>query len=107
MNLPDWGYYLMTKKTAESIFPDSRNASTLFTWFMLVKSQYKAKIGLAQNKAVLLIPTENTLYEKPFITISDLNYFAIDCHAQKIQTYRKDYKSAKLIFDFNISKPIR
>ena len=49
MNLNDWGYYLMVKKTAEQI-SSSKNYSRLLTWFLLTKSGYRVRIAYAETR---------------------------------------------------------
>jgi hypothetical protein len=62
MNLNDWGYCEFLNKTAEKLYPGSRNESNMFDWFMLSKSGYQAKIGYSGDKVYLLLPTSGVLY---------------------------------------------
>jgi len=106
MNLNDWGYYLLLKKTSEKIFAGSENQSELFVWYMLSKSGYKVRVGYNNNKVYLLIPSFNTLYGVKYYTFNNLRYYAINLDAEKIFTYKKDYPEANLIMDFNIRNPL-
>ena len=62
MNLNDWGYCEFLNKTAEKLYPGSRNESNMFDWFMLSKSGYQAKIGYSGDKVYLLLPTSGVLF---------------------------------------------
>ena len=62
MNLNDWGYCEFINKTAEKLYPGSRNESNMFDWFMLTKSGYEAKIGYSGDNVYLLLPTSGVLY---------------------------------------------
>ncbi|HEY6951844.1 MAG TPA: hypothetical protein VI758_05520 [Bacteroidota bacterium] len=62
MNLNDWGYCEFINKTAERLYPGSRNESNMFDWFMLLKSGYQAKIGYSGENIYLLLPSSGALY---------------------------------------------
>jgi len=62
MKLNDWGYCEFLNKTAERLYPGSRNESNMFDWFMLTKSGYQAKIGYSGDNVYLLLPTSGVLY---------------------------------------------
>ena len=62
MRLNDWGYCEFLNKTAEKLFPGSRNECNMFDWFMLSKSGYMAKIGYSGDNVYLLLPTSGVLY---------------------------------------------
>ena len=62
MRLNDWGYCEFVNKTAEQLFPGSRNESNMFDWFMLSKSGYQVKIGYSGDNVYLLLPTSGILY---------------------------------------------
>ena len=62
MNLNDWGYCEFINKTAEKLYPGSRNESNMFDWFMLSKSGYQVKIGYSGDNVYLLLPTSGALY---------------------------------------------
>jgi len=99
MNLNDWGYYLLIKKVSEKIFPGSENSQNLFTWFMLSKSRYKARVGYFGNKICLLIPSYSTLYGFKYYTFNNLRYYVINSGEEKIFTFSSDYPEANLIMD--------
>jgi hypothetical protein len=62
MKLNDWGYCEFLNKTAERLYPGSRNESNMFDWFILTKSGYEVKIGYSGNDVYLLLPTSGVLY---------------------------------------------
>lgn len=106
LNLNDWGYYLLVKHVSEKIIPESENASNLFTWFLLNKSGYKAKVGYTDKKIYLMLPTESELYGIPYLTEGSLKYYTPKLKNESIRTYKGNFPDAKIVFDMNIYSPL-
>ncbi|MBI5218726.1 MAG: SBBP repeat-containing protein [Bacteroidia bacterium] len=105
MNLNDWGYYLLVKKTAGEIAQSSKNATSLLTWFLMIKSSYKVKIGYTDNNVYLMLPSNSTMYAMPYFTFNGLAYYVPDLKGEQIYTYKKDFPDARLIIDLNLTNP--
>jgi hypothetical protein len=75
LNLNDWGYAHLLHRTGEALYNGSPNDANLFTWFMLVKSGYDARIGYNNNQVFLLLPSRNVLYGVPHFAVQKQVYY--------------------------------
>jgi hypothetical protein len=108
--LNDWGYLQYLYDLSHSIHPNDHNSQYLLIWFSLVKSGFEARIGISENKALLLIPTMNKLFGIPFLSDKerDLKFYVIDFEnlenksLKEISTYDGKYDSAVSYVDMNI-----
>lgn len=109
--LNDWGYYQLVKKTSERLFPNQRNESTLFTWFIILKSGYKARIGYSGNQAFILLPFTTLVYEKTYFRLDEGEIFYVieaeqgTATSLKIADFR--YPEAKNTLSLFQEKPIK
>ena len=104
-SLNDWGYYMLVSKIAADIEKE-QNASSLLTWFLMIKSGYKIKIGYSDNKIYLMLPSNTTMYGMSYFTFNGLSYYVPGLKGEKIYTYKKDFADSRLIFDLNITNPM-
>ncbi|WP_462282109.1 hypothetical protein [Salinivirga cyanobacteriivorans] len=105
MNLNDWGYYLLLKNASEQIAGDDAGAVFL-QWFLLIKSNYRARIAYKGDNLYLLIPAANNIYDVPFFTFNGIKYYLINGDRANVLTYDKDFPEATKIFDLNIDRPL-
>ena len=105
MSLNDWGYYLLIKdySTART---NARNERIFYQWFLLTRSNYKVRLAYKNSGLYLLMPSSNTIYEKPFFTFDGQRYYLIDGDLNNIFTYDKDYPDANIIMDLNLYQPV-
>ena len=101
MNLGDWGYYQLVKKTAEFINPDE-NYSRLLSWFLLTKSGYRIRVAYTDNQIALLFPSVNKIYGIRYFLISNVKYYAPGFTPSHIYTYEQDFPGATKALDLNI-----
>lgn len=101
MNLNDWGFYMLVKKTAEHISP-SKNYSKLLSWFLLTKSGYRIRVAYAENQIALMFPSSNTIYGLRYFTINQVKFYAPEFAPNQIYTYEKDFPGASKVFDLNV-----
>lgn len=107
LGLNDWGYYQLVRETSNKISMPDPNARNLLTWFLLTRSGYRAKISFAENKTSVIIPSNQTIYGRDYLTISQVNYYFVDPIASNvIQTYARDYPDATRVFDFTIDRAL-
>jgi hypothetical protein len=107
LGLNDWGYYMLVRQTAGKITLPEPNAQRCLTWFLLTRSGYRAKISYALEQTCVIIPTDQVLYGKDYLTIDQVNYYFLDPIASNvIHTYARDYPDATRVFDFNIGKAV-
>ena len=63
LNLNDWLFYLLIRQSTEQIFPNkSENYRTLFCWFMLDKSGYKAQLNYVNDEVLLSVYTLDKIF---------------------------------------------
>lgn len=107
LGLNDWGYCLLLNTIAAGIYGETSNEHLLFTWFLLIKSGYDARVGFIDNRVFLLLPSLTTIYNTPFYNLDNKNYYVthLGTSPQKIKslyTYEGSYKDATRNIDFNI-----
>ncbi len=97
MRLNDYAYVMLLKKAGSKMFEDSRK-TILFVWFMLAKSGYKVKVAYSGGEICLLLPTDKTIFNTPFITIDGNRYFVNSMDTENdfssLLTYRGTYPDA-------------
>jgi hypothetical protein len=106
MNLNDWGYYRLVQSASAQVIPNSKNGANLLTWFVMVKSRYKVKVGFNSDNIYLLLPSPNMIYGKPYYTFGNTKYFILEENVSKIATYNKDYPDAQMSISFEMARPI-
>jgi len=105
MSLNDWGYYLLVKNASKQI-GNNENSQIFLEWFLLTKSNYKARLAFKDSKLYLLLPSSNNIYGMPFFTFDNLRYYLINGNESDIFTYDKDFPEARTIMDLNLYKSI-
>ena len=102
--LNDWGRYIITKKLAERLTFD-KTSQTLYTWFLILQSDYDVRLARQSNKIHLLIPFYQRLYEVPYLTIGEKDFYMIgDTDDEGIFTYNHQNNDINRSFDLNFSK---
>ncbi|TKJ41733.1 hypothetical protein CEE37_03965 [candidate division LCP-89 bacterium B3_LCP] len=97
MILNDWGFAFLLLKIGEEIYPNSSNGAVLFTWFMLVKSGYDARVGYYKENVHLLLPSGNVWYGTPYFTIGSKTYY--------VAVFGNDTKQVKSLFIYKEAYP--
>ncbi|MEM9829456.1 MAG: hypothetical protein AAF944_02400 [Bacteroidota bacterium] len=105
-NLNDWGYYQLVQQFTGQLYSSDDSRSVLTIWFLLNKSRYRAKIGYANNKLYLLMPTNCTVYSATYYQFDGQTYYAIGDAPNSIYTYDQDYAGADLTFDLEVRNPL-
>lgn len=100
MNLNDWGYTLMLYSLGGTIYGDNTPEQRLFTWFMLAKSDYNARIGYNENTIRILLPIKNGLFNTSYYTVNNTKYYSVrleedDKKAPSLYTYEGSYPGAE------------
>lgn len=107
LSLNDWGYMTAVYKMGQDIYGTSDNSVVLFTWYMLTKSGYKAKIGYSNTNVYLLLPAESRIYNIPFYTIDGERHYAISFdgtvhNPQRMKSYEGSYPEANALVSLYI-----
>lgn len=109
LSLNDWGHLKSIYEIGKDIYGGPGNDAVLFTWYMLSKSDYRAKIGYSSMDVYLLLPAESNIYNTPFYTINGERYFVImlDDHQEpprRINTYEGSYPDADAKLNLTITE---
>jgi len=106
LNLNDWGYYRLLKSAAETMIPSDENSQRVLTWFLLIRSGYKAKISYFDTDVYLLLPIRNQVYEVKYFDLGGTIYYLMDGESTNIYTYERDFPEAQKMFDLNLYKSL-
>lgn len=92
----DWGLARLMFSTGETIYRGDRNLARLYTWFMLIQSGYKARVGFNDNGVVLMLAAESHIFGTPFLRFDDVPFFMahfdkIPPEPQRVFTYQSDF----------------
>lgn len=89
-NLNDWDYFCLLNEFSLSVSGEP-NAQKVITWFLLIESNFKAKIGYFNDKLSVLVASDQILYNIPWFNINGERYYAFRCDDKKINTYDIEY----------------
>jgi len=109
LQLNDWAYVLLVNETANQVYPGAQNQQSLFTWFILAKAGYKARIAYDDRTVYLLVPSNQQLYSTPYFTFDNLRYYAVrfDGSEQKLGrvfTYDGEYPGTNKQLDMVLNR---
>ena len=102
MKLNDWGYVVLIHNLSQKVFPASASQQNLFSWFLLLKSGYKAKVAFKDNAIFLLLPNENLIYENQYVTLDKRKYYFVSFGSPldlsgNVYSYKGSYPKANTI----------
>jgi hypothetical protein len=107
--LNDYGKFMLVRQIAAEIL-DDEDSRMLFAWYLMTKMGYDIRVGYGPGFTILMVPSENMLFSRPFLTFNNQKYFIFNFDdSQKrrfsnLYTYDKSHPSAKKYFDFSITK---
>ena len=79
LRLCDWGYMRLVECMATAFFSDSEwNEARLLQMYILTQSGYKVRIARTDDRLVLLLPSEDDIYEMPYLTVDGHRYYVAD-----------------------------
>lgn len=107
LSLNDWGYYLLVHDIGQGMYGDLNNQVNLFVWFILVKSGYDARIAYNGNAIYVFVSSENTLYGRPYLTLTNKRFYALSpkgdiSNLGSLFTYQGDYPGQNRLLDLNL-----
>jgi len=96
--LNDWGYLKLAEAVAKTAYIGHRE-QTLLHWVILLKSGYDVKIGYNTDKLVLLISSEQEIYNSWFLEIEKSTYYIVSEPSQSkmpaLTVHKASYPSSK------------
>lgn len=108
LQLNDWAFAALINKLASGINNNRRNEVALLSWFLLAKSNYKARIAYNNTTIYLLVPSKHEMFEVSYFTFSGKRYYAIDFNGHNQQlgqvfTYDGEYPQTTKDFDMQVT----
>ena len=108
LSLNDWGFTLLIHKISQQLHPGTKNHQSVFTWYMLTKAGYQARIAYDRNYVYILMPSRQQLFEAPYFNFDNLRYYALSFDGIKrkpgrIFTYNGHYPGAKRRLDMSLN----
>lgn len=105
LNLNDWAVALLAFEYSKEMGLTDINSQQLFTWFLLVKAGYDARLAY-NSHAFVLMPSNQSLYGVTYFTMKGQKYYAVSLDGDKIDTgraytYSGKHDSAKKTVDFS------
>jgi len=109
LTLNDWGFALLANAIAQGIHPGSKNDQSIFTWYLMTKAGYQARIAYDANYVYLLMPSRQQLFAAPYFTFDNIRYYALSFDGVKqkpgrIYTYNGHYPGATRRLDMSLNK---
>ncbi|MFZ9386964.1 MAG: hypothetical protein ACO25B_03715 [Chitinophagaceae bacterium] len=82
LNLEDWLYYQLIRKTAQQISPKAENyyRYTLYKWFLLVRSGYPATLRLGGQKLLFYVLCDENIYNIPYYIRDGRQFICLNYH---------------------------
>lgn len=102
LNLNDWGYYQLIKKSAETIQGDDDRIKPLLSWFLLTRTRFKTKIAYANDQFYLLLPAQQLLYGTNYVLLDNIRYYVPKEAPANFKTYEGGFPEADIIPDLTI-----
>lgn len=111
LQLNDWAYAAMINKVAAKINNSHRNETAALSWFLLVKSGYKARIAYNNTSLYLLVTSEQAMFDVTYFVFADKRYYVVDFNGLKqkpgrVYTYDGEYSGAINDFDMRVSSVV-
>ena len=75
LGLGDWGYFMLVKATAASIYPENHLSADLMTWALMIRSGFDVRLAFNQSTTALLFPSENTIYSRQSVVIGQQRFY--------------------------------
>ncbi|MDD5065550.1 MAG: hypothetical protein PHF84_00750 [bacterium] len=73
----DWAYLMFVQRVSKELYPEDGNLQNLYTWFLLIKTGYQARIGYDNERVYLLLPCTTQLYSKTFFKFDNENFYRL------------------------------
>lgn len=77
MHLSDWGYICLLGSMSEQLLGKGSNEAVLLQMYLLAQSGYRVRIARENDKLVLLVPFNRTIYNYSFILIDGIRHYVL------------------------------
>jgi hypothetical protein len=88
-----------------------KNEQALFTWFVMTKAGYRARIAYDSYQVYLLMPSQQQVYATAYFTFDNQRYYAMGLDGSKhkldrVYTYDGNYPGASKALDMRLDKSL-
>lgn len=105
LQLCDWGYVRFVERMTTAFFAtDELNEARLMQMYVLTQSGYKVRIARADDRLVLLLPSEDDIYGYPYLAFGGCRYYVTDPAMRQKSYYVFDQEFPKEQF-FSLQIP--
>jgi hypothetical protein len=82
MNLSDWHYYQLIRKVSQQLIPKEKDywGYTYCKWFFLARSGFRPVLCTIDNKLLLYVKSNSTIYNIPIKLIDTKQYVCMNYH---------------------------
>jgi hypothetical protein len=109
LDMNDWAYLQLVLKFSEKL-PLSRNNQRLVSWFLLLKSDLKARLAYDSNNIYLLVAARQNLYDITYFRYDGEKFYAIPQTRKlpaEVFSYNGKYPRALTSPDFSMVKNLK
>ena len=92
--LCDWAYLLMLYSLSYEFLGEG-NEAMLLTAYLYSQSGYQMRLGITDSELSLLVATDYLVYGRPYFSIDDVNYWALNGGAQSMRVVGHDFPGGK------------
>jgi len=103
LKLDDWAYYLYLKDLGTQLYGESAsNERVLWTWFMMMKSGYGARVGYRGSEVFLMLPVEGKIFGRPQMHIDGQRYYLmVESMNGSLRTYEGRHEEAEEVLQLD------
>lgn len=111
--LSDWLFYQLIRKTAQQLSPKTQNYQryTLYKWFLLNKSGYKATLAIRGDILLFYVQSDDNIYDIPyyqrdsrqFVCLNYHDYGKIDFRAQEPREAGVEIPEGQRAFSYKVT----
>jgi hypothetical protein len=109
MDMNDWAYLQLVLKFSEKL-AINRNNQRLVSWFLLLKSDLKARLAYDKNNIYLLVAARQNLYDIAYFKFDGVKFYSIPQTKKlpsELFSYNGKYPKALSKPDFSIGKALK
>jgi hypothetical protein len=111
LQLNDWAYVLLLNRFALEVNNNRRNEAALLSWFLLIKSSYRARLAYDHSAIYLLLPSQHEMFDVLYFTYDRTRYYVVEPDGVKVNpgrvfTYDGEYPRANRFLDMRVTSDV-
>lgn len=104
--LSDWAVFLLIQEYVKQYIDDT-NQFVAANWFLLNAMGYEARIAAGEVGLILLMTSEQSLYDMPYYQIDGKKYYQLLGEtSQQVRTYQGEFDKSNKAFDMSFNKTL-